>query len=205
MEGRFQTTTNGMTVKKKDMAFLLLNCNMYIHSPILGALCTCVINSWVLQLSCRTHTFLLYCHVRCRVTGLWHWHMTCCLDSCWVWQSWVMSGCAQPVILWCAQQSCYFFWGQWCVTAMSQHCIFVPSGCIHICKYLESTILKITTCSSSCSACPGTEVENFFIRENMLWRSISSWWGFPLAQHVVGCWYAWLIGLCVRVHGFQCM
>lgn len=44
---------------------------------------------------------------------------------------------------------------------------FFP-GCIHICKYPESTILKITTCSSSSSVCSGNKTESFSITENML-------------------------------------
>lgn len=88
--------------KKRDTA-ALLNCSTCIRTVILGVLCTHVTSSWVLQLPCRSHTFLLHCHVRCRVTGLWHWHMSCCLGSCWVWQSWVMPGWTQTVNLWCAQ------------------------------------------------------------------------------------------------------
>lgn len=70
---------------------------------------------------------------------------------------------------------------------------FVAPGYIRMCKYLESTILKATTCSSSCSACSGTETENFSFRENVLWCLISDWWGFPLAQHVIVGWCAWLV------------
>lgn len=47
----------------------------------------------------------------CRVTDLWHWNMTCCLDSCWVRHSWVTSDCAQPLSLWWAQQRCCISWG----------------------------------------------------------------------------------------------
>lgn len=42
---------------QKDTVILLLNCNVCMHTLILGALCTHVTNSWVLKLSCRLYVY----------------------------------------------------------------------------------------------------------------------------------------------------